>query len=102
MEQYTKITYDKVKQDAVNIKENANTMRRILEDFSKTMTEVGSEDVFEGQASDALSSSFATLKSKFDSYTQAVERFSNMISSAATATEQTEKSIAKDAENLPK
>lgn len=102
MEQYTKITYEKVKQDATNIKENANTMKRILDDFNKTMNEVGSDDVFEGHASDSLSSSFATLKSKFDSYTQAVERFSNLISSAATATEQTEKSIATDAENLPK
>ena len=102
MEQSTKITYEKVKQDASLIKENANKMRRILEDFNKTMNEVGGEDVFEGQASDALTTSFTALKSKFDAYTSAVERFSNMISSAATATEQTEKSIAAEAENLPK
>ena len=100
MEQYTKITYEKVKQDAQNIRENANIMKRIFEDFTKTMNEVGGQDVFEGQASESLSSSFATLKGKFDAYTQAVERFSNMISSAATSTEQTEKSIAQDASNL--
>ena len=100
MEQYTKITYDRVKQDAQSIRENANTMKRIFEDFNKTMNEVGGQDVFEGQASESLSSSFTTLKSKFDAYTQAVERFSNMISSAAIATEQTEKSIAQDASNL--
>ena len=82
MEQSTKITYEKVKQDASLIKENANKMRRILEDFNKTMNEVGGEDVFEGQASDALTSNFSTLKNKFDAYTNAVERFSNMISSA--------------------
>ena len=49
MEQSTKITYEKVKQDASLIKENANKMRRILEDFNKTMNEVGGEDVFEGK-----------------------------------------------------
>lgn len=100
MEQFTKITYEKVKQDAQNIRENANTMKRIFEDFNKSMNEVGGEDVFAGQASDALSSNFAQLKSKFDAYTNAVERFSNMISSAATATEQTEKSISQDTSNL--
>ena len=100
MEQFTKITYDRVKQDAQSIRENANTMKRIFDDFNKTMNEVGGQDVFEGQASESLSSSFTTLKGKFDAYTQAVERFSNMISSAATATEQTEKSIAQDASNL--
>ena len=100
MEQFTKITYERVRQDAQNIKENANTMKRIFEDFNKTMNEVGGEDVFEGQASESLSSSFATLKGRFDAYTQAVERFSNMISSAATATEETEKSITQDTSNL--
>ena len=100
MEQSTIITYEKVKQDAQNIKENANTMKRIFDDFNKSMNEVGGEDVFEGQASDSLTASFTTLKSKFDAYTNAVERFSNMILSAATATEQTEKSIANDASNL--
>lgn len=102
MNQNTNITYERVRQDAASIQESANVMKRIFEDFTKTMIEVGAEDVFEGQASDSLSSSFATLKSKFDSYTQAVEKFSNMISSAATATEQTEKSIAGDANNLPR
>ena len=100
MEQFTKITYDRVKQDAQSIRENANTMKRIFDDFNKTMNEVGGQDVFEGQASESLSSSFTTLKGKFDAYTQAVERFTNMISSAATETEQTEKSIAQDASNL--
>ena len=100
MEQYTKITYGKVVQDAQNIKENAAKMKNILEDFTKTMNEVGGEDVFEGQARDTLSTSFSTIKNKFDAYTSAVERFSNMISSAAESTEQTEKSISTDAEKL--
>ena len=100
MEQSTKITYERVKQDAQNIKESANIMKRIFEDFNKTMNQVGGEDVFEGQASDSLSASFATLKTKFDAYTNAVERFSGMILTAAQSTEQTEKSIAQDASNL--
>ena len=100
MEQYTKITFERVTEDANNIRENANIMKTIFQDFNKTMNELGGEEVFEGQASDSVSTSFTELKSKFDQYTQAVERFSDMISFAATETEQTDKSIAQDASNL--
>lgn len=101
MEQYTKIDYGKVEQDAQNIRENARTMKVIFEDFNKTVKDITGKDVFEGQASSELSTSFTALKSKFDAYTNAVERFANIITSAKTSTEQTEKSITADAENLP-
>lgn len=100
MDRSTTITYEKVKQDANIIRECSNVMRNIFEDFSATMKVIGADDVFAGNASDALRTRFASLKGRFDSYTNTVERFSNMILSAATATEQTEKTISQDIDSL--
>lgn len=102
MDRSTVITYEKVRQDANTIKECANIMRNIFDDFNSTINQVGADDVFLGNASEALKSSFNSLKGRFDSYTSTIERFSNMISSAAATTEQTEKTIAAAAEDLAK
>lgn len=102
MDRSTVITYEKVKQDASTIKECASVMRNIFDDFNATMNQVGADDVFLGNASEALKSSFNALRNRFDSYTSTIERFSNMISQAASSTEQTERSIASAADNLAK
>ena len=102
MDRSTTITYGKVEQDASTIKECAKVMRNIFDDFNSTMNQVGAEDVFLGNASEALKTSFNSLKGRFDSYTATIEKFSNMILSASSATEQTEKSLAAAAEDLPR
>ena len=96
----TIITYERVRDDANNIKDYANTMKGIFSDFTATMNMIGTPDVFAGTASASLSSSFTSLKSRFDSYTATVERFANLILNAAASAEATEQSIARDADNL--
>ena len=100
MDRSTLITYEKVRQDANIIKECSKVMRNIFDDFNSTMNQVGADDVFLGNASETLKSSFNSLKGRFDSYTATIEKFSNMIASAAQSTEQTEKNIAAAAEDL--
>ena len=100
MDRHTTITYERVRQDANNIKECANTMKGIFSDFTNTMNMIGTPDVFAGTASDSLSSSFTSLKGRFDSYTATVERFANIILLATASAESTEQSIARDADNL--
>lgn len=96
----TIITYDQVVQAADTIKNCSSTMKGIFDDFISTMNMVLQDDVFAGNASDSLSTKFTTLKNRFDSYTRTVERFSELISSAATSTEATEKGIQAAAEDL--
>ena len=96
----TTITYEKVKQDANTIKECSTVMKNIFDDFGKAMSLVGADDVFAGNASEKLSERFNTLKTRFEGYTKNVEKFSNMITSAAESTERTEASIAHNVEDL--
>lgn len=96
----TNITYERVRANASTIRECANKMKNIFNDFSQTMNQVGSDDVFMGQASEAIKGRFNSLKGRFDSYTAKVEQFAAMISSAADQTQATEQSIARDADNL--
>ena len=96
----TAITYEEARRTADEIRNCATQMRGIFEDFENTMRQTGTDDVFFGQASEAVSNKFSQLKRRFESFTATVEMFSNMISSATSAEESTEKSIEKDAENL--
>lgn len=96
----TIITYERVRANANTIRECSTKMRNIFDDFNQAMNQVGSDDVFMGQASEALKSRFNALKGRFESYTAKVNQFANMISSAAEQTESTEKSIAGDADTL--
>lgn len=96
----TLITYEQARQDANTLKECSTKMRNIFEEFEKIMNETSNEDVFAGNASQSLSSRFNALKGRFDSFTRTVETFSNMVSSATASAEQTERSIAEDADSL--
>lgn len=100
MNNNTNITYEQVRANANTIKECSNKMKTIFNDFNQTMNQVGSDDVFMGQASEALKNRFNSLKGRFDSYTAKVEQFANMISGAADQTQSTEQSIASDADSL--
>ena len=97
----TLISYEAVRGEAQKIKSSAATMKNILDDFNSTMNQVIAPDVFEGNASQSFQESYQRLRSKFDAYTQTVEHFANTILGAASATEQTEKSLANEASNLP-
>lgn len=96
----TAITYEEARRAANDIKQCANRMRGIFSDFEDTMRQTGTEDVFFGKASESVTAKFTQLKSRFETFTRTVEMFSNMISSATSAEESTEKSIEQDANNL--
>lgn len=55
---------------------------------------------YPGSAADAFEDKFNTLKGKFDSYIRTVDEFSNTITSAANATEATQKSLESAAQDL--
>lgn len=96
----TTITYERVEADANNIRDYANNMKRIFDDFSATMNSIFSSESFQGQASEQFKREYDQLRSKFDSYTTLVEQFASKISSANQAINQTEQSIMRDTENL--
>lgn len=96
----TTITYERVEADANNIRDYANNMKRIFDDFSATMNNIFSSGSFQGQASEQFKSEYDQLRSKFDSYTTLVEKFASKISSANQAINQTEQSIMRDTEIL--
>ena len=96
----TQITYERVRSDANTVRECANTMQNIFDAFEGTMRKVGSSDVFVGDASESLEARFAKLKTRFNDYVKLVDQFSTMILSAASATEQTEKTLANDTNSL--
>ena len=96
----TVITYEKVRQDADTVRECSRVMQNIFNDFGASMNRLGADDVFAGNASQSLGARFASLKTKFDSYVATIERFSNLISNAASQTEQTENAINRATDNL--
>lgn len=100
MDNNTKISYERVKEDAATIKNCAGTMESIFEDVKKTMLFLNNNEALVGRAGDAMFQRFNALKSKFDSYTKAVERFANLIYSAEESTRQTENVIEKSTDVL--
>ena len=100
MDNTTNITYEEVRQDAENIKDNANTMKNIFDDFIATMNAVYADDVFAGNASESLETKFLALKGRLSAYTKTVEHFSATILGAADATETTEQALAANIDNL--
>ena len=96
----TQIAYEKVRSDVDTIKQCANTMKNIFNDFNGSMEKVGSSDSFAGKASDALRAKYSSLKSKFEDYVNLVNYFGDIVLSAAAATEATEKKIEEEAGNL--
>lgn len=97
----TDIQFKEVEQAATNIRTYAGSMRGIFEDLISTMNIIGTDKVFAGKASNELIRNFTTIKSKFDSYTSAVESFATEITSAKTTLEGTDNKLATGASNLP-
>lgn len=100
MDNTTNITYEEVRQDAQDIKDIANSMKNIFDDFISTMGSVYVDDVLSGEASESLETKFSSLKGRLAAYTKTVEDFSATILGAADKTESTEKSLVADIEYL--
>lgn len=100
MNDSTSIKYQQVRSAAQEIMNNKNEVQAILDDFTATINDVTTKNVFAGTASDALKNRFEELRKKFDEYVSTVDYFSKVISSAASATESTEMSIKRQTENL--
>ena len=78
MDNTTQITYAKVRSDADKIRECSHVMENIFGDFERTMKNIGSPDVFAGDASESLETRFAGLKTKFNDYVKLVNEFATM------------------------
>lgn len=100
MNNNTNITYERVLENANQIRECSKKMGTIFNDFTQLINQVGSDDVFKGIASEELKTQFNSLSGRFTSYTQKVNEFADTISKASEATAATEKAIANEANNL--
>lgn len=100
MNNNTNITYERVLANANTIRDCSRQMEAIFNNFQQTMNQASADDVFMGQASEALKEQFSALKGRFTSYTQKVNEFANIITSASEATSATEQKIAREAQNL--
>lgn len=75
-------------------------MKGIFEEFNSSMHTLGGEDVFVGDASQTFQSEYNQLKARFNEFEDMISRFATQFENAATSTEQTERSIAQEAQNL--
>ena len=100
MNNNTNITYERVLENANTIRDCSRKMEAIFNEFTSIMNQVTADDVFMGQAANALQTQFNSLKGRFNSYTQKVEEFANTITHASEETSSTEKNIANSASNL--
>lgn len=96
----TDIEHGNVKKSIDTIRDCSKTMSGIFEDFRNTMNTVYQDDNFQGNASESLQGKFAELRSKFDSYVDAVERFAKAVEIARESAEATENAIQREAEDL--
>ena len=88
-----KIEYQEVRNTAESLKESSAKMRGMFDDFDTSMKTMANEDVFVGQASDALKQKFNALKPKFEDYVQLVNEFAGMMIMAADKSEESERTI---------
>ena len=96
----TNITFISVRDKASNIKNCSTSMDYLFNEFGNLVRDLIGKGAFVGSAADAFEDKFNTLKGKFDSYIRTVDEFSNTISSAANATEATQKSLESAAQDL--
>ena len=96
----TDIEHSSVKTSIDTIQKCSEKMGAIFEDFRTTMGRVYEDDNFSGNASNSLQDKFAVLKSKFDDYTNAVERFARAVEAARASAEATENAIQAEADDL--
>lgn len=100
------MSYEKTIANANTIEKCSNTMNSIFNNFSEMMNQVanGSGDPSEvalvGQAAVALKTRFDALKGRFDEYVEKVKKFSTMITSAANATQATDKNLAQGVDQI--
>ncbi len=97
----TLITYEEVRNDAKEIKNCAQSMNTIFDDFITTMNSVLTYDNYAGEASETLENKFNQLKTKLNNYTETVKSFSDTILNSANETERTENIIKDNASVLP-
>lgn len=96
----TNITFSSVRENANTINTCKNQMDSLFNEFGNTIRDLIAKEAFVGSAADAFEDKFNTLKGKFDSYVNTVNEFYNMISGAATSTEQTQKRLEDAANEL--
>ena len=100
MENSTYLSYPEVKAHVDEIVDSKNTMMGIFNDFEASMTRLGGEDAFVGDASESLKERFNSLKQRFDDYCNLVQQFADNITGAAEETAYTERQMAAQAEAL--
>lgn len=96
----TNITFSSVRDKAATVKNCSTTMDSLFNEFGNLVRDLIGKGAFVGSAADAFEDKFNTLKGKFDSYIRTVDEFSNTITSAANATEATQKSLESAAQDL--
>ena len=96
----TTISYEKVKENAGTIKNCSTTMSKIFDDVESTMKSLNSNNALVGHAGDAFLAKFNSLRGRFSSYTDAVNRFANLIYNAESETERTEREIESASDEL--
>ena len=96
----TNITFSSVRDKAATVKNCSTTMDSLLNEFGNLVRDLIGKGAFVGSAADAFEDKFNTLKGRFDSYIRTVDEFSNIISSAASSTEATQKTLESAAQDL--
>ncbi len=96
----TRITYERVKQDANTINDCKKTMQAIFDDVKTTMNQATDPNSTEGKVAEAMKGRFNQLESRFQSYTSRIEQLYTLILANAEATEATEQRQEAQAENL--
>lgn len=96
----TNITFSNVRDKAATIKNCSATMDNMFTEFGNLVRDLIGKGAFVGSAADTFEDKFNTLKGRFDSYIRTVDEFSNIISSAASSTEDTQKALESAAQDL--
>ena len=96
----TNITFSSVRDKAATIKSCSVTMDNMFTEFGNLVRDLIGKGAFVGSAADAFEDKFNTLKGRFDSYIRTVDEFSNIISSAASSTEETQKALESATQDL--
>ena len=100
-EKATKLSYGEVKKsvDTIN-NECLQKMRSIFDNFNTKMNVLGGQDVFVGDASESFQARYNRLKTKFTVFEGLVKEFAREFEFAASSTQQAEKEMANEAQNL--
>lgn len=99
-ENSTYLTYEQVKSACAEIVSCKDAMQAIFDDFKASMTVVGGEEVFVGDASTTLQTQFNTLSQRFVSYTNLIQEFSDLITRASEETHDTDVRMENTAQEL--